>query len=186
MAIVPDTKDWTWVLERPCTECGFDTRVVTRESLPEGIRDNAAAWQELLLGSAGADLRRRPSDSRWSRLEYACHVRDVFRLFDRRLRLMLESDEPTFPNWDQDATAVADSYREQDPVDVAGALLDAAEILAGDFAIVPAAAWHRTGVRSDGARFSVESLGRYLIHDPVHHLHDVACDAGGVGSTSAI
>lgn len=20
--IVPDTKDWTWVLERPCPECG--------------------------------------------------------------------------------------------------------------------------------------------------------------------
>ncbi len=22
--IVPDTKDWTWVLERACPECGFD------------------------------------------------------------------------------------------------------------------------------------------------------------------
>ena len=22
--IVPDTKDWTWVLDRPCEECGFD------------------------------------------------------------------------------------------------------------------------------------------------------------------
>ena len=23
MAIVPDTKDWTWVLRQPCLECGF-------------------------------------------------------------------------------------------------------------------------------------------------------------------
>ena len=23
-AITPDTKDWTWVLERTCPECGFD------------------------------------------------------------------------------------------------------------------------------------------------------------------
>jgi hypothetical protein len=23
-AITPDTKDWTWVLERACPECGFD------------------------------------------------------------------------------------------------------------------------------------------------------------------
>ena len=30
MAIVPDTKDWTWVLERPCDECGFDARSAER------------------------------------------------------------------------------------------------------------------------------------------------------------
>ena len=29
------------------------------------------------------------------------------------------------------------------------------------------------GSRSDGAHFSVDSFARYLIHDPVHHLHDV-------------
>lgn len=27
-AIVPDDKDWTWVLERPCPECGFDTAAI--------------------------------------------------------------------------------------------------------------------------------------------------------------
>ncbi|WP_458689292.1 hypothetical protein [Nocardia tengchongensis] len=25
MPIVPDAKDWTWVLERTCAECGFDS-----------------------------------------------------------------------------------------------------------------------------------------------------------------
>ncbi len=34
MTIVPDTKDWTWVLERTCPQCGFDTRTVTRQALP--------------------------------------------------------------------------------------------------------------------------------------------------------
>jgi hypothetical protein len=28
-------------------------------------------------------------------------------------------------------------------------------------------------MRSDGSRFTVESLARYSIHDPVHHLADV-------------
>ena len=28
MPIVPDDKDWTWVLERPCPECGFDAATV--------------------------------------------------------------------------------------------------------------------------------------------------------------
>ena len=28
-------------------------------------------------------------------------------------------------------------------------------------------------VRFDGARFTVESFGRYVLHDPVHHVWDV-------------
>ena len=30
-----------------------------------------------------------------------------------------------------------------------------------------------TGFRSDGAAFTVATFARYLVHDPVHHLHDV-------------
>ena len=33
--------------------------------------------------------------------------------------------------------------------------------------------WPRTGPRSDGARFTVETFARYFVHDPVHHLYDV-------------
>jgi hypothetical protein len=28
--------------------------------------------------------------------------------------------------------------------------------------------------REDGARFTIESFGHYLLHDPIHHLQDVA------------
>jgi hypothetical protein len=35
----------------------------------------------------------------WSTLEYACHVRDVFRLYDRRLALMLDEDDATFARY---------------------------------------------------------------------------------------
>src|SRR3712207_8864686 len=34
--------------------------------------------------------------------------------------------------------------------------------------------WDRQGVRSDGAVFTVATLGRYHYHDVFHHLHDVA------------
>ena len=34
-------------------------------------------------------------------------------------------------------------------------------------------AWQRTGTRSDGARFTIESFARYALHDVVHHVHDV-------------
>src|SRR5579863_8387823 len=178
MAIVPDTKDWTWVLRRPCPECGFDTQSFAVQAVPELIMANAAAWQQALTGPGDArtppgDARTRPAPDKWSPLEYGCHVRDVFRLYDQRLELMLSRDDPLFPNWDQDATAVAERYAEQDPAVVAAALPEAAQAIASRFAGVTAGQWKRTGRRSDGASFTVETFARYLIHDPVHHLHDV-------------
>jgi DinB superfamily len=171
MPITPDGKDWTWVLKRPCPECGFDSAAILSGDVAELIRANASAWREVLARPTG--LTVRPSDNRWSSLEYACHVRDVFRLYDARLELMLTEDNPTYPNWDQDATAVEANYAEQQPALVARDLRDAAGQIADRFDGVSGAAWQRTGTRSDGARFTVETFARYLLHDVVHHLHDV-------------
>jgi DinB superfamily len=174
MTIIPDTKDWTWVLQRPCPECGFDTQGIPVGAVPGMILANAAAWQQALTGpNVPDDARARPEPGKWSPLEYACHVRDVFRLFDQRLELMLTQDDPLFPNWDQDETAVADRYAEQDPSEVVAALRQAAFAIADRFGGVTGAQWQRTGRRSDGARFTVETFARYFIHDPVHHLYDV-------------
>jgi hypothetical protein len=170
MPIEPDDKDWTWVLERACPDCGFDARDVEAAAVAGGQRANAAAWRSLLGHPAAAE---RPSDDRWSALEYACHVRDVFRLYDERLALMLEHDDPTFANWDQDATAVEERYGEQEPAVVVADLVVAGARLADSFAAVASDQWQRTGHRSDGAHFTVDTFARYLLHDPVHHVWDV-------------
>lgn len=135
------------------------------------VLENAASWLDVLRGP---DVGQRPAPNVWSALEYACHVRDVFWLFDERLVLMLTVDGPLFPNWDQDATAVEERYAEQDPSRVAEELVQAAETVAARFASASGPQWQRTGARSDGAVFIVESFARYFVHDPVHHLHDVA------------
>jgi hypothetical protein len=174
-AIVPDDKDWTWVLERPCPECGFDASAVEVEALGDLIRANAASWVTL-LGGDERQVRDRPTPDRWSKLEYGAHVRDVFVLYLERLSMMLQTDDPMYPNWDQDATAIASRYDLQDPVVVAGELRAAAEALAVAFDDVEGAQWQRPGRRSDGASFTIESFARYLIHDPVHHLWDCGVD----------
>ena len=179
MTLVPDTKDWTWVLEKTCPECGFDTRAVTRAAIPGLLRENAAAWGKL-LNAQGETACVRPSSERWSTLEYACHVRDVFRKFYQRVQLMVSTEDPVFPNWDQDATAINDRYNEQSPAEVSDQLTMAAKQLAERFSQLAATEWGRPGTRSDGAGFTVETLGRYLMHDPVHHLYDVGV-AGDVG-----
>jgi hypothetical protein len=171
MTIKPDSKDWTWVLRRPCPECGLDTQSFSRAQIGAMTRENAAKWHRVLTGCG--DPRLRPSPGKWSPLEYGCHVRDVLRLYEQRLTLMLTQDGPRFPNWDQDATAVHDRYGDQDPVLVAQELTAAAEVIAAHFDAITADQWQRTGSRSDGADFVIESFGRYFIHDPVHHLYDV-------------
>ena len=170
MTIVPDGKDWTWVLRRPCPECGLDTSSFARAEIPALVLANAAGWQAPL---AAPDAARRPRPDKWSALEYGAHVRDVLRLYDYRLGLMLTQDDPLYPNWDQDETAVAERYETQDPGVVSGELTAAAEQVAGSFAAVAGPQWDRPGRRSDGATFTVETFARYFIHDPVHHLYDV-------------
>jgi hypothetical protein len=134
------------------------------------IRDNAASWRPLLDRPGVAE---RPSPDRWSALEYACHVRDVFRVYDGRLALMLAEDDPTFPNWDQDASAIDDRYGEQDPSTVVDEVEAAGATIADAFDRVADGARGRTGTRSDGAHFTIDTFARYMIHDPVHHIHDV-------------
>lgn len=167
-----DDKDWTWVLERPCPECGFDASTFDPRSTAEAIRRQATEWVDLLRGDVD-ELRRRRRPDRWSDLEYAAHVRDVLRLYLVRLRLMLDTSDPLYPNWDQNLTAVEESYDSQDPIDVAAEIDDAAHRLAEAFDGVDESGWRRTGRRSDGASFTVDTFARYLVHDPIHHLWDV-------------
>ncbi|RZK94618.1 MAG: DinB family protein [Rhodococcus sp. (in: high G+C Gram-positive bacteria)] len=171
MAITPDTKNWTWVLDRACPDCGFDSAATPYDDIPALVRANADAWSPVLARPA---VTVRPDAQTWSALEYAAHVRDVFRIFDARLRLMLDETDPLFPNWDQDETAVSERYNEQDPVVVAAELREAGAAVAADFAAVAPELRERTGRRSDGASFTVESLAKYFVHDPIHHLHDVS------------
>ena len=168
--IEPDTKDWTWVLTRKCPECGFDPAAVYHVQVAELIRGDAADWVDR-LGRPGAQRRRKPTV--WSTLEYGCHVRDVHRIFNHRVQLMLTEEEPQFPNWDQDATAIADDYASQNPTTVATELFDAASHVADTYANVRADAWSRRGLRSNGSEFTVASIAIYHLHDIVHHAHDV-------------
>ncbi|MGC4111678.1 MAG: methyltransferase domain-containing protein [Nocardioides sp.] len=170
MTLEPDTKDWTWVLDRPCDECGFEAAAFDRPAIPAAFRKNAEVWLTLLADPSAAE-RTRPD--RWSTLEYACHIHDVHQVYHDRVVLMLNEDDPEFEDWDQDRAAERGRYAEQVPAIVAPALVTAAYAMAELYANVPPLSWQRPGRRSNGSRFTVETLARYQLHDVVHHLHDV-------------
>ncbi|MGG5175360.1 DinB family protein [Pseudarthrobacter sp. J1763] len=170
MGITPDTKDWTWVLNEPCDECGFVAQDLTPQSLAATVRDMIPRWEAVLQRPTVAV---RPNESTWSPLEYAAHVRDVFELFEQRLSLMLNDDDAHFANWDQDATAIEKDYAHEDPARVANQLRATGSSAADAFEAVRPDQFERTGLRSNGSAFTVVTLAQYFGHDVVHHLKDV-------------
>lgn len=171
--VMRDTKDWTWVLERPCEQCGFDAAGVARHQIGARLRAGMPTWHRLLSGPTAT---RRPDPSTWSPLEYACHVRDVHIVFSARVAMVLGQHDPEFANWDQDETAESQAYAEQDPATVARELAEETERVAAAYDVLDPtdeALWARPARRSNGSVFTLDSLARYHLHDVEHHVWDV-------------
>ena len=159
------------MLARPCSECGFAAGGMPLDHAGDLL---AAAVRTVRLAMDHPGARTRPVPTTWSPLEYACHVRDTCDVFRELIALVLSRDDPTFANWDQDATALEERYAEQDLRQVATELDEALSALLDQLDAIPEEAWQRPATRSNGSRFTVETLVRYLVHDPVHHAHDVS------------
>lgn len=172
----PDTKDWTWVLQETCPECGYNAAAVAPTDVAALMRSNAASFRSAL--KRGDIVHERPPTApgasvRWSALEYAAHTRDVYTLAAERITKMIKKNAPTFADWDQDAAALQGDYRSADVDKVsydlavnAGKVADLLDKVRGD-------QWDRTGMRSDGAAFTIGSFAVYMLHDVSHHLWDV-------------
>lgn len=180
--IEPDSKDWTWVLDRRCDDCGFDPATVTRENLAARIARAAQPWPARL---SQEDARRRPLASVWSPTEYGAHIRDMAGVMAGRLDLILNREDPPFPDWDQDAAALDGDYASEDPGEVSAQVSTAVEDLAAAVAAVTSEQWDRPGRRSNGSVFTAYTLGVYALHDLEHHLHDVGAAPPAPASQAA-
>jgi hypothetical protein len=168
----PDDSDWTWVLSRPCPDCGFDATALRAEEVPARLRDAAGRYAAVLVRD---DVRTRPADGVWSPLEYACHVRDVCDVMRARIEQILDGDGAVvqFTNWDQDATANERQYWRADPPAVQGELADAFEAAAAAYERPSGDQWQWPALRSNGSEFTARTLALYFLHDVQHHLWDV-------------
>ncbi len=173
---LPDSKDWTWVLDETCPECGYDAAAVDPTDVAALMRANAASFRAAL--KRGSMVGERPpvpagAPPKWSALEYAAHVRDVYKLAAERITRMIKKKAPTFKDWNQDEAAVKGNYGDSDVDKVsydlavnAGKVADLLDKVRGDD-------WQRTGMRSDGAGFTIATFAVYILHDVSHHLWDV-------------
>ena len=164
----PDTRDWTFVVDEGCPECGYRPHdpALTGERLRAGV----PRWAAVL---ARPDVAQRPSEGVWSPLEYASHARDLVGVLGQRVAAMLEEEGAPFAEYDGEAEAVRQEFWANDPAEVARQIAASTEDTVDVLGRVSGEDWERTGLRGDGRPFTVTQLSRYLLHDVEHHLHDV-------------
>lgn len=167
---------WSGTVDDPCPECQFTAQAVddVAAELASVGRKFAAPLTRFLPGEDGPALvRTRPEPDVWSPLEYACHVRDVLRLFEERTRSMVDRPGVALGWWDHDAAVVDDAYNEQDPASVASEVGLAADRYAETLNGLSAEERRASGERRSGEIFTVDSMAVYALHEAKHHQLDI-------------
>lgn len=169
----PEGWDWTRVQSEACPQCGFDPARHPLDGLGDDLDDAAQGWWTVLTTTPAEQLRQRPGPTTWSALELACHVRDAVAVFDGRIARTLVEDDPDLGWWDHEAAVEDEAYAAQDPGVVADQLdADLAALAATLRAIPDGPAWDRSAERRPGEGFTVAGMGRFTLHEVVHHLAD--------------
>ena len=156
-----------------CDGCGFDYELDRAERSGAAIRAGAGELAELLERD-DVDLRTRRRADQWSPLEYGCHVRDVLLVQRERVLMARCVDTPSFDPMNRDLRVELDGYAEQDPLDVARQLHDAALLFTNVLARFGSDEWERTVMYNYPAPWerSLRWVAVHTEHEIVHHLRD--------------
>jgi hypothetical protein len=175
-----------WDAPKPgwvCGKCGFAYDSLDPVATPALIDDLANEYRTRLLHDAANDLdswRLRPDRSTWSALEYACHVRDCFALYDFRIRKVLREDRPVLASMRRDEVVAERGYNQQDPVAVAGEVAANGASLSSLLESIAGGQWERVGIR-EGEEISVAWMACNTVHEGRHHLLDLSSALSAAG-----
>ena len=146
-----------------------------RDELGPILVEQAGAWRTFLLEVDETSLRRIPGPGIFSPMQYGAHVRDIQRVYGDRILLMLEEDDPVFPQFNPDEESWS-RYNELDRGELADELEAAARRLAGILEDLGPDDWSRSMTRDGGSdgvyQFTVAGLANYAVHESHHHLLD--------------
>ncbi len=129
---------------------------------------------ERLLDGYPVDALRRPaSDGGWSVLENLCHLRDWEQVFLDRARVIVESERPELPAYDDALWEIEHRYGEQDPDATlkrfAELRRELVEVLAG----LDADGWQREGLHALRGPIDLRWLAGYLVDHDRGHLSQI-------------
>ena len=144
-----------------------------REEITAFLRRAADLVDGEMQGLSDEQLRRRPSPGAWSILEVACHLRDYAEIEGRRIRRLVEEDEPTLVPWDQEELARERNYEGDDPRRVEISLRAFLGGLAYQLEGLSDEDWRRGGTHPEIGRVTVHSRGEAEVEHVRRHLEQI-------------
>ena len=162
-----------------CEQCGFNYDTGDLQgTVTLLIRQAADCSMALTKAAAGPDpnvVRLRPQPEVWSAIEYACHVRDVLEIQRQRIAQCLAEDRPVYAPMDRTRRVKQFKYEEQDPMEVAAALMRFAREFGAAARVLTPPQLGRLGLYNYPVR-APRTLGwiiRHTAHEIQHHRLDL-------------
>lgn len=160
-------------------DCGFSDASVAAAEIEYRVKSGLAAVEALLLADTERSARR-PSDDRWSNVEYAAHVRDVLLTVRDRLVIGLVEDNPGFKPLYREERVELGLYRTDSVEALVPELQAAAAMFLRLFGRIDPQSLDRP-VQYGYPRPSTRTLawmGKQVVHEIEHHLRDIEDNAG--------
>ncbi len=180
-----------------CPECGFPLLGLDVEgpnaSTPFAWHYDETSWSHAatqvtaaaravatIVSSAPDDsVRSRPRPPVWSRLEYACHIRDVLLVQRERVLKARRGHGVESQPMGRDERVEHDGYNEQDPRNVAIQVEQAALLFVGVLDRLGTADWDQSIAYSfpEPTTRNLRWVAVHTAHEIVHHLQDIRSQA---------
>ena len=162
-----------------CDDCGFCWETVASDEIAPRVLE-AALEIGLLLRSEPAACMDRPSEGRWSGVEYGAHVRDVLLTIRDRLVIGLVEDNPGFkPLYREERISLGLYVADTPPV-----IADEVENTARMFNRLVAAIDPTKMLRVVQYGFpepmprTLQWMTQQAVHECEHHLTDIKANLG--------
>lgn len=159
-----------------CEHCGFDfDDTLDPDEIARRAGNAALAVRDVLEASPSV-VGERPSAQRWSMMEYAAHIRDVFLTIRDRIVIGLVEDNPTFKSLHRDERIELGLYRADTAEAVGRELLASEAMFSRLFLAVPSEHLGRVVQYGspDPTTRTLAWMGHQAVHEAEHHLSDMA------------
>ena len=156
-----------------CAQCGFSWTTLTRAEFAARMSTSIESFVDV-FEKAGSSVGRRPSEGRWSILEYGGHVRDVILSVRERIVLASILDVPVGTPIYRDERIAIGFYAQDAASDVLVELQVATYLYLKTVATLPENFEERTMIYSTRTPLEVTISGAMsnALHECEHHLGD--------------
>jgi DinB superfamily len=162
-----------------CEDCGFCWEIVTVGEIAPRVLQATASIATALRSHPDRSIVR-PSAERWSALEYAAHVRDVFLTIRDRTVIGLAEHNPGFKPMYRDERISLGLYAADTVEDIAVEIGGAANMLLRLFSAIDAGDLKRIVQYGfpDPLPRTLLWMAQQAVHEAEHHQADIAENLG--------